>query len=103
MQIAIQTFFFLLYVGTSDHPGARRLPPESYAVSIGFVHSDVLYEKNKLYVLGLHYKTTKDSVQNYIERISGEEVKHVLLFKPNGKAIVTLNKIRGKFHVTSYQ
>ena len=51
-----------------------------------------------MYVLGLHYKTTPDAVKNYIERISGYNVKYVEWFKPNGKAIVTLDtiKIKGK-------
>ena len=51
-----------------------------------------------MYVLGLHHRTTPDGIKNYIERISGYDVKYVEWFKPNGKAIVTLKaeKISGK-------
>ena len=56
---------------------------------------NVLYERSKLYVLGLSSKTTKDCVLNFIARISGCDVKHVLMFKfqgrPSGRAIVTLD------------
>jgi len=67
-------------------------------VSLGFTQLDIKYEWNKLYVLGLHYRTTRDGIKNYIERISGYDVKDVKWFKPNGKAIVTLKteKISGK-------
>ena len=52
-----------------------------------------------LYILGLHFRSTRDAVKNYIERISGYDVKNVEWFKPNGKAIVTLNtdRIVGKW------
>jgi len=67
-------------------------------VSLGFTQPDIKYEWNKLYVLGLHHRTTRDGIKNYIERISGYDVKDVKWFKPNGKAIVTLQtkKISGK-------
>lgn len=63
----------------------------------GYILKDVRYERNKLYVLGLRSKTTKDCVLNFIARISGCDVKHVLMFKPYGRAIVTLDtdKITG--------
>ena len=67
----------------------------------GYILKNVLYERNKLYVLGLSNRTTKDCVLNFIARISGCDVKHVLMFKfqgrPSGRAIVTLDtdKITG--------
>jgi len=78
-------------------PGAVPRPL-SNPVSQGFTQPDIKYEWNKLYVLGLHYKASQDSVKNYIELISGYDVSYVEWFKPNGKAIVTLrtDKIRGK-------
>ena len=61
----------------------------------GYILENVLYERNKLYILGLSSKTTKDCVLNFIARISGCDVKHVLMFKsqgrPSGRAIVTLD------------
>ena len=83
---------FLKGPGVVPHP---RFDP----VSQGFTQPDIKYEWNKLYVLGLHYRTSPDSVKNYIELISGYEVSYVEWFKPNGKAIVTLktDKIRGKY------
>ena len=83
-----------LRTGPSYQPGARHRDP----VSLGFTQPDIKYEWNKLYVLGLHHKTTHDGIMNYIERISGYDVKYVKWFKPNGKAIVTLQteKISGK-------
>ena len=61
----------------------------------GYILKNVLYERNKLYVLGLSSRTTKDCVLNFIARISGCDVKHVLMFKfqgrPSGRAIVTLD------------
>ncbi|XP_074627497.1 uncharacterized protein LOC141885604 isoform X1 [Acropora palmata] len=60
------------------------------AVSEGLILPDIMYKWNQLYVLGLHYKTSPDGLKNYIHLISGYEVLHVLWFKPNGKAIVTL-------------
>ena len=68
-------------------------------VSLGFTQPDIRYEWNKLYILGLHFRSTRDAVKNYIERISGYDVKNVEWFKPNGKAIVTLNtdRIVGKW------
>ena len=60
-----------------------------------YILKNVLYERNKLYVLGLSSKTTKDCVLNFIARISGCDVKRVLMFKfqgrPSGRAIVTLD------------
>ena len=52
-----------------------------------------------MYILGLHFWSTRDAVNNYIERISGYDVKNVEMFKPNGKEIVTLNtdRIAGKW------
>ena len=69
------------------------------AVSEGLILPDIMYKWNQLYVLGLHYKTSPDGLKNYIHLISGYEVLHVLWFKPNGKAIVTLKtrKIKGKY------
>ena len=63
-------------------------------VSLGFTQPDIKYEWNKLYVLGLNFRTTPDGVKNYIERISGYDVKYVEWFKPNGKAIVTLDTLK---------
>ena len=61
----------------------------------GYILKNVLDERNKLYVLGLSSKTSKDCVLNFIARISGCDVKHVLMFKsqgrPSGRAIVTLD------------
>ncbi|XP_022804134.1 poly [ADP-ribose] polymerase 14-like [Stylophora pistillata] len=70
-------------------PRQRRDP-----VSLGFTQPDIRYERNKLYILGLHFRSTRDAVKNYIERISGYDVDRVEWFKPNGKAIVTLNTDR---------
>lgn len=42
-------------------------------------------------MLGLHYRTSPDSLKNFMELISGYEVKRVDWFKPNGKAMVTFN------------
>ena len=83
-----------LRVGHSNQPGAGPRDP----ASLGFTQPDIKYEWNKLYVLGLHHRTTPDGIKNYIERISGYDVKYVEWFKPNGKAIVTLQteKISGK-------
>ena len=60
-------------------------------VLLGFTQPDIRYEWNKLYVLGLDYRTSPDSLKNFMELISGYEVKRVDWFKPNGKAIVTFN------------
>lgn len=83
-----------LRTGPTYHPGAGPRDP----VSLGFTQPDIKYEWNKLYVLGLHHRTTPDGIMNYIERISGYDVKYVKWFKPNGKAVVTLKteKILGK-------
>ena len=83
-----------LRTGHTNQPGAGPRDP----VSLGFTQPDIKYEWNKLYVLGLHHRTTPDGVRSYIERISGYDVKYVKWFKPNGKAIVTLQteKISGK-------
>ena len=79
-----------MFAGSDRQPGAiqRQLRDP---VSLGFTHPDIRYEWNKLYVLGLHYRTSPDSLKNFMELISGYEVKHVDWFKPNGKAIVTFN------------
>ena len=90
-----ENFIFGLFLETGAfHTRAGPRDP----VSLGFTQPDIKYEWNKLYVLGLHYRTTPDGVKNYIERISGYDVKYVKWFKPNGKAIVTLQteKISGK-------
>ena len=81
-----------MFLGTrhTNQPGVG--PPDP--VSLGFTQRDIKYEWNKLYVLGLHHRTTPDGIQNYIERISGYDVKYVEWFKPNGKAIVTLKTER---------
>ena len=86
-----------MFAGSDHQPGAiqrQRWDP----VSLGFTQSDIRYEWNKLYVLGLHYRTSPDSLKNFMEGISGYEVKCVDWFKPNGKAIVTFNtkKLTGK-------
>lgn len=83
-----------LKTGHTYQPGAKRRDP----VSLGFTQPDIKYEWNKLYVLGLHHRTTPDGIKNYIERISGYDVRDVKWFKPNGKAIVALEteKISGK-------
>jgi len=77
-------------------PGAVQRPQYD-PVSQGFTQPDIKYEWNKLYVLGLHYRVSPDSVKNYIRIVSGYEVSYVEMFKPNGKAIVTLktDKIKG--------
>ena len=79
-----------MFAGTDHQPGAiqRQLRDP---VSLGFTQPDVRYEWNKLYVLGLHYRTSPDSLKNFMELISGYKVKRVDWFKPNGKAIVTFN------------
>ena len=87
----------IFFAGSDDQPGAiqrQRWDP----VSLGFTQPDIRYEWNKLYVLGLHYRTSPDSLKNFMELISGYDVKRVDWFKPNGKAIVTFNteKITGK-------
>ena len=83
-----------LATGPTYQPGAGPRDP----VSLGFTQPNIKYEWNKLYVLGLHRRTTPEGIENYIERISGYDVKHVKWFQPNGKAIVTLQteKISGK-------
>ena len=64
----------------------------------GYILKDVRYERNKLYVLGLHHRVTKECLLHYIEKISSYDVKHILWFKPNGRAIVTLDaETIGKF------
>ena len=89
----------LVYLSTG--PGAVSRPRFD-PVSLGFTQPDIRYERNKLYVLGLHYRTSPDSVKNYIKIVSGYDVGHVEWFKPNGKAIVTLktDKIKGKCDTT---
>ena len=79
-----------MFAGSDRQPGAiqRQLRDP---VSLGFTHPDIRYEWNKLYVLGLHYRTSPDSLKNFMELISGYEVKRMDWFKPNGKAIVTFN------------
>lgn len=79
-----------MFAGTDHQPGAiqRQLRDP---VSLGFTQPDIRYEWNKLYVLGLHYRTSPDSLKNFMELISGYKVKRVDWFKPNGKAIVTFN------------
>ena len=72
----------------SDVVSSRSYDP----VARGFILKDVRYEKNKLYVLGLHPSVTKDCLLHYIEKISDYEVKHILWFKPHGRAIVTLDR-----------
>ena len=91
-----RTVNLLVYLSTG--PGAVPRPRFD-PVSQGFTQPDIRYEWNKLYVLGLHYRTSPDSVKNYIKIVSGYDVSHVEWFKPNGKAIVTLktNKIKGKY------
>ena len=79
-----------LRTGHTYPPGARHRDP----VSLGFTQPDIKYEWNKLYVLGLHHRTTPDGITNYIERISGYDVEYVKWFKPNGKAIVALQTER---------
>lgn len=83
-----------LRTGPTYQSGAGPRDP----VSLGFTQPDIKYEWNKLYVLGLHHRTTPDGIMNYIERISDYDVKYVEWFKPNGKAVVTLKteKISGK-------
>lgn len=50
-------------------------------IDYGYILKSVLYEWNKLYVLGLNSKIIKDCVLNFIVRISGCDVKYVLMFK----------------------
>lgn len=65
---------------------------------------DTPYEPNKLYVLGLNKITTKDGLKMFMERISECDVKHILWFKPKGKAIVTLNRrISGGYVVADFK
>lgn len=65
---------------------------------------DTRYEPNKLYVLGLNKITTKDGLKMFMERISECVVKHILWFKPKGKAIVTLNRrISGAYVVADFK
>ena len=53
------------------------------------------FERNKLLVCGLSESTTEDGVVNFIEAMSGEEVKEVTL--RNNKALITMaNDIAGK-------
>ncbi|XP_068688637.1 uncharacterized protein [Montipora foliosa] len=85
--------------GRGREEQARRSaaePRASFAASHGFIQPDIKYEWNQLYVLGLHYKTSHDSLKNYIQIISGYEVASVRWFKPNGKAIVKLKTHRIK-------
>ena len=79
-------------------PTYQAKPGPRDPVSLGFIQPDIKYEWNKLYVLGLHHRTTRDGLMNYIERISGYDVKYVKMFTPNGKAIVALEteKISGE-------
>ncbi|CAH3191080.1 unnamed protein product, partial [Porites evermanni] len=73
----------------SVNDGQRR--SRGRRASRGFI-LDTRYEPNKLYVLGLNKITTKDGLKMFMERISECDVKHILWFKPKGKAIVTLNR-----------
>lgn len=61
-------------------------------VFLGFTQPDIKYEWNKLYVLGLRHKSSRDSLKNFMELVSGGayKVRHLEWFG-NGKAIVTLN------------
>lgn len=53
------------------------------------------FERNKLLVCGLSESTTEDGVVNFIEAMSGEEVKEVTL--RNNKALITMaTDIAGK-------
>ena len=47
------------------------------------------FEQNKLVVRGLSASTTDDGVLNFIEAMSGEEVKEVTMLG-KGKAVVTM-------------
>ncbi|XP_020616557.1 uncharacterized RNA-binding protein C660.15-like isoform X3 [Orbicella faveolata] len=77
--------------GSDNRPGWRRgRGATNNRSDHGYILKNVLYERNKLYVLGLRSKTTKDCVLNFIARISGCDVKRVLMFK-SGRAIVTLD------------
>ena len=54
------------------------------------------FERNKLVVCGLSESTTNDAVVNFIEAMSGEEVKEVVKLR-NGNARVTMvDDITGK-------
>ena len=54
------------------------------------------FERNKLLVCGLSKSTTDDAVVNFIEAMSGEEVKEVVKLR-NGNALVTMvDDITGK-------
>ena len=66
---------------------------------------DTRYEPNKLNVLGLNKITTKDGLKMFMERISECDVKHILWFKPKGKAIVTLDthRISGGYVVADFK
>ena len=79
-----------MFAGSDHQPGAIQRQPRD-PVSLGFTQPGIRYEWNKLYVLGLHYRTSPDSLKNFMELISGYKVKRVDWFKPNGKAIVTFN------------
>lgn len=94
----MEVIFVPFLPGGHGHQSGAEPRQQFDAASQGFKQPNIKYEWNKLYVLGLHYKTTPDAVKNYIERISGYNVKYVEWFKPNGKAIVTLDtiKIKGK-------
>ena len=92
-------FFQCCFVTGPGHQAGAVPHQRPDPVSLGFTQPDIKYEWNKLYILGLHFRSTRDAVNNYIERISGYDVKNVEMFKPNGKAIVTLNtdRIAGKW------
>ena len=72
-------------VGWDQSSGTRENTEERYG-----------FERNKLRVRGLSESTTDDALTNFIEAMSGEEVKEVQKLR-NGNAIVTMvNDITSK-------
>ena len=64
------------------------------AVTGANVKKQSRFERNQLLVCGLSASTTKDGLMNFIEAMSGEEVKEVML--SNNKALITMaNDIAG--------
>ena len=64
-------------------------PPKSMSSVQTDQGDEKSFEQNKLVVSGLNGSTTEERVLNFIEAISGEEVKEVSMLR-NGKTLITM-------------